>query len=129
MSISALATSVRQHQHPLVCQLAEGIEAIWEENLEPRKFPQEKIIKTLIYGIKSSGNQAEYALRQTALASKSEYPEANRIIQKDVYVDDCLSGANTKEKVTQLADEIQIILSRGGFTLKGFTFRIFIRRQ
>ena len=95
---------------------------LWEENLNPSKFPQEKIIKTLIYGIKSSGNQAEYALRKTASASKSEYPEANIVIQRDVYIDDCLSGANTKEEVMQLADEIQIILSRGGFTLKGFTF-------
>ncbi|MEL6813195.1 MAG: phycocyanobilin:ferredoxin oxidoreductase [Cyanobacteria bacterium J06598_3] len=43
MSISALASSVRQHQHPLVCQLAEGIEAIWEENLEltPYHLPED----------------------------------------------------------------------------------------
>ena len=93
---------------------------LWEENLNPRKFPQEKIIKTLIYDIKSSGNLVEYALQKTASASKSENPEANIVIQKDV--DDCLSGADTKEEVMQLADEIQIILSRGGFTLKGFTF-------
>ena len=51
---------------------------LWEENLNPSKFPQEKIIKTLIYGIKSSGNQAEYALRKAASASKSEYPEASK---------------------------------------------------
>ena len=95
---------------------------LWEENLNPSKFPQEKIIKTLIYGTKSSGNQAEYALQKTASASKSEYPEANIVIQRDGYVDDCLSGANTKEEVMQLADEIQIILSGGGFTLNGFTF-------
>ena len=91
-------------------------------NLNPSKFPQEKIIKTLIYGIKSSDNQAEYVLRKTASASKSEYPEVNIVIQKDVYVGDCLSTANTKEEVMQLADDIQIILSRGGFSLKGFTF-------
>ena len=77
---------------------------LWEENLNPSKFPQEKIIKTLIYGIKSSGNQAEYALRKTASASKFEYPEANIVIQKDVSVDDYLSEANTKEEVMQLAD-------------------------
>ena len=95
---------------------------LWKENLNLSKFPQEKIIKTLIYGIKSSGKQAKYTLRKTASARKSEYPEANIVIQKDVYVDDCLSGANTKEDVMQLADEIQIILTRGGFILKGFTF-------
>ena len=30
--------------------------------------------------------------------------------------------AYQEQIVMQLADEIQIILSRGGFTLKGFTF-------
>ena len=58
------------------------------ETKNPSKFPQEKIIKTLIYGIKFSSNQAEYALQKTASASKSEYTEANIVIQKDVYVDD-----------------------------------------
>ena len=33
-----------------------------------------------------------------------EYPEANIVIQKDVSVNDYLSGANTKEEVMQLAD-------------------------
>ena len=32
---------------------------IWQSELDNRKIPEEKIIKTLIYGIKSSGNQAE----------------------------------------------------------------------
>ena len=32
---------------------------IWKNNLDPRKLPEEKVIKTLIYGVKSSGNQAE----------------------------------------------------------------------
>ena len=81
---------------------------LWEENLNPSKFAQEKIIKTLIYGIKSSGNQAEYALRKTASTSKSRYPEANIVIQKDIYVANSISEANTsKEEVMQLADEIQ----------------------
>ena len=91
------------------------------EKKNPSKVPQEKIIKTLIYGNKFSSNQAEYAL-QTASASKSEYTEANIVIPKDVYVDDCSSGAKTKEEAMQLTDEIQIILSRGGFRLNGFTF-------
>lgn len=34
MSISVAASSIRQHQHPLVHQLAEGIEALWQRHLE-----------------------------------------------------------------------------------------------
>ena len=32
---------------------------IWQKDLNPRKLPQEKVIKTLIYAVKSSGNQAQ----------------------------------------------------------------------
>ena len=68
---------------------------IWEENLNPNNIPKEKIIKTLIYGVKSSGNQAERGLRMTADLSKIEFPEVNEIIQEDIYVDDCISGVSS----------------------------------
>ena len=50
---------------------------LWQENLDPEKIPVEKIIKTLIYGVRSSGNQAEYGLRQAAAISKQQYPSIN----------------------------------------------------
>ena len=95
---------------------------IWQENLDPKFIPEEKVIKTLIYGVKSSGNQAERALRLTAEHYKSEYQKVNEIIQNDVYVDDCLSGQNSLEESHERADELQIVLMHGGFRLKGFTF-------
>ena len=48
--------------------------------------------KTLIYRVRSSGNQAERGLRHTAELVKHEYPRENETIRKDIYVDDCLSG-------------------------------------
>ena len=35
---------------------------IWQKDLDPRKLLEEKIIKILTYGVKSSGNQAERSL-------------------------------------------------------------------
>ena len=32
---------------------------IWQRDLDKSKIPEEKIIKALIYDVKSSGNQAE----------------------------------------------------------------------
>ena len=29
---------------------------IWQQDLDPTKIQEEKVIKTLIYGVKSSGN-------------------------------------------------------------------------
>ena len=92
------------------------------KDLEPSKVPDEKVIKTLIYGVRSSGNQAETGLRKTADISKNEYPEVCEIIHKDIYVDDCLSGSSTETLAFKLSDELQIVVNRGGFSLKGFTF-------
>ena len=95
---------------------------IWEKNLDKTKIPKEKVIKTLIYGIKSSGNQSERALRETGRLSKDEYPEVYNIIMKDIYVDDCLSGEKSTNLGITRADELEIVVNRGGFSLKGVTF-------
>ena len=39
---------------------------IWQRDLDKTKISKEKIIRTLIYGVKSSGNKAERGLRETA---------------------------------------------------------------
>ena len=61
---------------------------IWQKDLDPRKLSQEKVIKTLLYGVKSSGNQAERGLRETARLSAAENSKVNQIVQNDIYVDD-----------------------------------------
>ena len=95
---------------------------IWEADLDKTKIPKEKVIKTLIYGVKSSGNQSERALRETARLSKDDYPEVYNIILKDIYVDDCLSGDKSTNLGIKRADELEIVVNRGGFSLKGITF-------
>ena len=94
---------------------------LWKNNLDENEPLEEKVIKTLIYGVRSSGNQAECGLRRTALLSKDEYPKVCKIIHEDVYVDDCLSGNDTKEMALQTSDELELVMNRGGFGLKGIT--------
>ena len=94
---------------------------LWNAELDPSKEPDEKIIKTAIYGVTSSGNQAENGLRKTADKQKDEYPEVNEIVKKDVYVDDCMAGARSKILALKLIDDLELVLNKGGFTLKGFT--------
>ena len=45
--------------------------------LDRDKIPEEKVMKTLIYGVKSSDNQAERGLRETAKLSAKEYSHVN----------------------------------------------------
>ena len=43
---------------------------IWQQDLDPSKMPDDNVIKTLTYGVRSSGNQADTGLRKTADISK-----------------------------------------------------------
>ena len=69
----------------------------------------------MIYGVKLSGNQSERGLRETGRMSEVEFPQVNHIVEKDVYVDDCLSGAQNLKHSIIRADQIELVLNRGGF--------------
>ena len=81
--------------------------------------PKEKIIKTLIYGVRSSGNQAENGLRETASQMRSRHPEVYDIFRNDVYVDDYLSGRSTWDELMLVTDQFKIVFIRGGFAITG----------
>ena len=93
----------------------------FEPSLDLGKEALEKVIVTAIYGVISSGNQAQVALRKIAEAFKSLYPEVYEVVRKDYYVDDCMSGEATREEVNVRMDQLELVLNQGGFTLKGFT--------
>ena len=75
-----------------------------------------------MYGAKSSGNQAKRALRETAKLSQVEYLKVNEIVKNDIYVDDCISGQQSEREALKRADELEVVLNRGGFVFKGITF-------
>ena len=95
---------------------------IWQSNLDSTDRPDKKVIKMLIYRVKSSGNQAERGLRETAQIFQDEYPKVNNIVKKDIFVDDCISGEICTRSAFQRAKELTLVLRKGGFGLKGFTF-------
>ena len=95
---------------------------LWQDTLDPDKPPEEKIIKTPIYGVKPSGNLVQRGMLDTAELSKDKYPEAYEVITQDFYADDCMSGEEDTCLAYQRADEMEIVVSIGGFTCKGFTF-------
>ena len=97
-------------------------EYIWQKDLYQRKLPGEKVIKILIYVVKSSGNQSKRGLQETVRLLAEEYPQVSQMVQNDIYVDDCLSGDENVEKALQRANELELVLNHGSFTLKGITF-------
>ena len=86
---------------------------LWDDNLNPLVPLQWKVIKTLIYGVRSSGNQAERSLRRMAELMSSHYPRACVVVTKDIYVDDCLSGEDSVEARSNTTDKLKLVLERG----------------
>lgn len=95
---------------------------LWQADLDTAKEPEEKVIKPLIYKVKSSGNQAEYVLRMVAEMSKDKFPEVNEIIRKEVLVDDYFTGEADRGLAHLRTDELEVVLNPGGFQLKGVAF-------
>ena len=54
--------------------------------------------------------------------SQVEYPKVNEIVKNDIHVDDCISGEQSEKEALKRADELEVVLNRGGFVLKGITF-------
>ena len=94
----------------------------FHKDLDPEIEPKIKVIKTLIYGVISSGNQAERGVRETANLQKEEYPRECEAINDDAYVDDMMSGENTKKEVDKVTDGLQVVLAKGGYELKPIVF-------
>ena len=94
---------------------------LFDYDLDPAREPSDKVITTLIYGVRSSGNQAQVAMRRVAEILKEKFPLAAEAVLPDIYVDDCASGATNMEKAEDLAADISELISFGGFSTKGVT--------
>ena len=92
---------------------------LFEKELD--QDPEERVIKTIIYGCFSSGNQAQCTIRKLAALFKQEYPDIHNIVKIDLYMDDCMSGGHSLEDSVKKQNDLQYVLSQGDFELKGFS--------
>ena len=94
---------------------------LWDDSLDLNKKPRWKVIKTLIYGVRSSGNQAQCALRKVADLLEAKYSRAAEIIHMDTYVDDTISGEKDQATLNKAIGELKALVKTGGFDFKGIT--------
>ena len=95
----------------------------WNDELKVDMEPELKVIKTVTYGVRSSGNQAIVGVKLVAEHSKEEFPEAHQTLTKQIYIDDVLpKPKHDLEECHKLADELNVVVERGGLKLKSFSF-------
>lgn len=82
---------------------------------------QEYQLTTQTYELRSAPHNCVRALKQCALDHESEFPVASKIAQRDFYIDDLLTGADSDSGAISLKNEISALMQKGGFELAKWT--------
>ena len=91
---------------------------LFSEDLDIDNPPITYVMTVAWYGVSSTGNQAAVALNRLSETLKDQYPLVNSIIASDLYVDDILTGTNSKETLEDQISQTIDCLAQGGFSLK-----------
>lgn len=75
-------------------------------------------LNTVTYGTASAPFLATRCLQQLAEDNYNKCSKAARIIESDFYMDDLLTGADTRDELFELRDQIDGILNSGQFSLR-----------
>lgn len=90
-----------------------------------RKNPTDKIkeykLKTITYGTSSAPYLAIRTLKQLAMDEQERFKIGSKILLRDFYVDDLMSGANSVPEALLAQNEIRQILSSGGLPIRKWT--------
>ncbi len=87
-----------------------------------RKHPNEPLIDyrmtRITFGISASSFAANMCMKQNALDFAAKYPLAADVVDKSLYVDDCLTGADSVEQARSLQAELQALFDEAKFLLR-----------
>ncbi|XP_075163307.1 uncharacterized protein LOC142235939 [Haematobia irritans] len=78
-------------------------------------------LQTVTFGVNAAPFLAIRTLLELSKDCKTVYPEASKILQEEVYVDDILSGGHSLEETKQKQKELISALESAGFPLKKLT--------
>lgn len=92
---------------------------LWRSN--PEEPIQVYELNTVTYGTKAASFLAIRVFVQLALEVEDELPEIAKIIRRDFYVDDLLTGADSKEHAKYIVKHSSQVLARGCFKLRKWT--------
>ena len=75
-------------------------------------------LNTVTFGLSGAPYLALRSLKQLADDEGHRFPRASSILQRNFYVDDALTGADTKEEVLSIRKELSDLLQSAGFNIK-----------
>lgn len=89
---------------------------VWREN--ENQPIQHYTLNTVTYGTASASFLAIRCLQQAGIDHEIEFPLASKVILKDFYVDDLITGDSGIVEAQTLMQELTLILEKYGFNLR-----------
>ena len=86
---------------------------VWREN--PKEPLREFWMTRVTFGVSASSFAANMALKQNAIDRATKFPNALKVVNEFFYVDDCLTGTNSKTEAIELQSEVHSLFLKGGF--------------
>ncbi|XP_026479809.1 uncharacterized protein LOC113386232 [Ctenocephalides felis] len=88
---------------------------IWRDN--PQEILKFFRLTTVTYGTACAPYLAMRCLKMLAQSNLTTYSRAAQVLDRDCYVDDIITGANTSDDLVRIQGEIVRLLGEGGFSL------------
>lgn len=127
-TLFSIVLRFRQHQYVLTADVVKMYRQVniseeqrnlqrilWRPNVD--EAVQEYKLNTVTYGVSSAPFLAIRALHQAAHNACTSHPEASKMIIRDFYVDDLLTGNDDLNQLRVLKNEITTVLKSSGFEL------------
>ena len=89
---------------------------IWR--LDPRDPLIDYRMRRLTFGVSASSFAANMSVAQNAVDFSNEHPLASLVIKTSLYVDDCLTGADSIEEAARLQTDLQQLFGKAQFLLR-----------
>ena len=117
----AIAGDIRKMYHSVaISELDQHTHRFLWRDMDSSRQPDVYKINCVSFGDKPAGAIASLALRKTAEMSQHEFPTASETIRNNSYVDDILGSYDSEEEANRISEEIDTILSKGGFSIKNW---------
>ncbi|XP_043064098.1 uncharacterized protein LOC122320088 [Drosophila ficusphila] len=89
---------------------------LWRDN--PNQQVKAYTLDTVTYGTKPAAFLAIRAMQQLSYDEEAEFPLAAKIVRRDFYVDDLISGGDSIEEAAQIREQVKELLSKGHFPIR-----------
>ena len=117
--ISCAYNNVWLHEQDFKYQLY-----LWKEDMDPAAPTEVYVVRTLIYGVRPSGNLMLAAFRLLSEHCMKNFPQHGQgaVALTEAYVDDLLHSSRNKDTAREDAASLLYVLGLAGMKIKGFTF-------